>query len=283
MISLRRQKAWVSIRQSCGRALPANARRSVRRRMEELCLRLIARAPAADSMPLPKPFARIYCYHIRKTAGTSLSRAFLALEGEDPGCVERRIASSFLRRTKSGRLVFCSGLTSTLESGEYFFGYSHIPAHQLRLPPNTFTLTVLRDPAARVLSYYRYLRAGDRDGVVFKVPEAERSLAAGGFSAFLELVDKRELLQQLSFFSPTLDVGEAVSQIRMCDFVMRTETYAAGLARLSDVLGLPLGQRHDRITGDTSFRPSSSELSKLRKLLEPEYELLAELGVLDII
>jgi hypothetical protein len=83
------------------------------------------------------------------------------LGGEDPAAVQARLASSFLGRTVSHGLPFVSGRRLVLEKGEYFYGFSHIAAYAIELPPATLTVTVLRDPIQRALSCYNYLRAGD--------------------------------------------------------------------------------------------------------------------------
>jgi hypothetical protein len=65
-----------------------------------------------------RPPKPIYFIHVRKTAGSSFFRAFDGVGGID---------------------------------------HSHAPAWSLDLPADTFTVTILRDPVRRVLSYYRYL------------------------------------------------------------------------------------------------------------------------------
>ena len=100
----------------------------------------------AKTYELPDGSRRIYCYHVRKTAGTSLYLSFLALGGEDPMDVWRRITASRLPRTVSGHYSFVSNNRRLLAEGAYFYGRSHRAAADQPLPPKTFTVTVLRIP-----------------------------------------------------------------------------------------------------------------------------------------
>lgn len=226
---------------------------------------------------LPDEFRRIYLFHVRKTAGTSLVRSFLALGGEDPSAVERRIAGSLLSRTRSGQYVVTCGL-GTLQQGSYFFGWSHMAGHRLRLPGRTFTIALLRDPVARVLSYYRYLIAGDAgQGTGWRVQNDERALAGESFSDFLENIPDELLLNQLYMFSRRFDVSEAVDRIGECSAIMMTETYERDLRNLTLTLGLALGYRHERITALTKARIDENQLDALRDRLTAEYELLEKL------
>lgn len=226
---------------------------------------------------LPDGFRRIYLFHVRKTAGTSLVRSFLALGGEDPSAVERRIAGSLLSRTRSGQYVVTCGL-GTLQQGSYFFGWSHMAGHRLRLPGRTFTIALLRDPVARVLSYYRYLIAGDAgQGTGWRVQNDERALAGESFSDFLENIPDELLLNQLYMFSRRFDVSEAVDRIGECSAIMMTETYERDLRNLTLTLGLALGYRHERITALTKARIDENQLDALRDRLTAEYELLEKL------
>jgi Sulfotransferase family len=228
---------------------------------------------------LPDGSRRIYLFHVRKTAGTSLVRSFLALGGEDPSAVERRISSSLLSRTRSGQYVVTCGL-GTLQQGAYFFGWSHMAGHRLRLPSRTFTIALLRDPVARVLSYYRYLVAGDagQGSTGWRVQGDERALAGESFSDFLENIPDELLLNQLYMFSAHFDVSEAADRIGECSAIMMTETYERDLRNLALTLGLTLGYRHERITARTKTPIGESQLNALRDRLAAEYELLEKLG-----
>jgi hypothetical protein len=249
-------------------------RRAVHRANDHWLLRRdpTYRRLAAD-YELPDGSRRVYCYHVRKTAGTSLFLSFLALGGEDPMVVWRRINQSRLYRTTSGRFAFASNNRSVLAEGAYFFGRSHRPASDQPLPPRTYTVTVLRDPLERVHSYYDYLVAGDDPSSPGRVSVRERRLARGGFDAFLARLSADQLLTQVAMFSDRLDAGEAAERIAACSFVLSTSSFAAGLATLGDRLGLDLAPQRSRVTAERSTL-SSAQQERLRARLEPEYELL---------
>ena len=234
--------------------------------------------PYSPPSPLPDGSRRIYLFHVRKTAGTSLARSFLALGGEDPTAVERRIYSSLLSRTRSGRYVVTCG-RGTVQQEDYFFGWSHQAGHRVRLPSRTFTIALLRDPVARALSYYRYLVAGDatQHDMVWRVQDNERALAGESFSDFLKNVPAELLLNQLYMFSRRFDASEAVERILECSAIMTTETYERDLHHLASTLGLALEYRRDRVTAFAKAPVEEKELAALRDRLAAEYEMLEKL------
>jgi hypothetical protein len=225
---------------------------------------------------------RIYQIHVPKTAGTSLENAFLALGGEDPVAVAVR--SYHALKQRSGPYTFITNPENSrpfvFRMARYTFGSSHLPAWQLRLRPNTFTITILRDPISRVISLYRYF-ADDRadEGQAYPSPAmvrlkpGEREWATDGFSRFLDRADKVSLLNQLYMFSSRFDPVEAAARVRTCSLYFFTENFKDGLTALSHHLGLPLVPRADRVSTWDS-RPTDNELSRLRDMLDPEYQLL---------
>jgi len=231
----------------------------------------------ARTFDLPDGSDRIYCYHIRKTAGTSLYLSFMALGGEDPMDVWRRITSTRLQRATSGPYSFASNNRRVLAEGAYFYGRSHRPFARQPLPPRPFTVTILRDPVDRVRSYFDYLAAGDDPGLPGRLEGRERSIARDGFDAFLDRVPTRALLAQLAMFSDRLDVSEAADRIAGCSSVFFTEDYADGLADLGRRLRLPLEVRHARVAGER-VSLDDGQRERLRLRLEPEFELLRRLN-----
>jgi hypothetical protein len=259
--------------------VPARMRQGLRPPVEASLLLLERRRGPSVDYELADGSRRLYLHHVRKTGGTSLSRSFLALGGEDPADVERRMGASFLRRATSGAFVFATELRRTLQSGRYFFGFSHVPAHLLQLPPDTYTVSVLRDPVKRAISYYYYLVAGDDESVVWAVQDDERRLTEGGFHAFLDRVPRHHLMCQLHMFSASFNVDEAVERLGRCSLVLDNEHLDSGLVQLNERFGLRLEPRRERVT-PRKEELKAHELERLRDLLEPEYAMLGQLGLM---
>jgi len=206
-----------------------------------------------------------------------MAHAFLGLGGEEAGLVERRLK----RRpfcTVSGGYRFVHDDLPLLRRGDYFFGYSHQPSYRVRLPELTFTFTILRDPAERVISLYRYLADPRADeGQAFEAPDHERGWARKGFGNFLACLPVRDLRNQLYTFSGSGSVPEAAERILACDLIMRTESLDHGIGKMAKYLGVPLTAQRTR-QSIFDFRPTGAERERLRELLEPEYQLLTLLN-----
>jgi hypothetical protein len=102
-------------------------------------------------------YERVYHYHVRKSAGSSLNAAFWGLGGVDFATAEVRLRESPRSEFVANGLRFVRNNPSLLAQGDYFFATTHQPAYYVELPPRTFTITILRDPLSRALSYYRYM------------------------------------------------------------------------------------------------------------------------------
>ena len=261
-----------------GKMLPRSFILRVGPRIQQLLISFIQSTKrGSERILIPGGFERVYLYHVRKTAGTSLSRAFLSLGGESPRSVEGRIASSILSRTKSGPYGYATGI-GALQQGDYLFGWSHVPAHKLRLPERTFEIATLRDPVARLLSYYRYLVAGDRtDETGWTVQSSERALMGANFEEFLSRIPDELLLTQLYMFSASFDVDEAVDRLLACQELVFTESIVSDTERLATRLEITLDLRKERVTSEEAFEPNDMQVKILRERLAPEYEMMERL------
>jgi len=251
-------------------------RSRVRTSAAEVLSRTAQWAPRSKEV-LTGDYERIYLYHVRKTAGTSISMAFFALSGRDPRKVERKLfLFSFVR---SGGIRYVEHNAQLIRGGRYFFGVSHLPCYEARPPKRgTFAFTVLRDPLSRVVSLYKYLRSSEADaGMAFGAPAAERAWARGTFGQFLERVPKEDLLGQLFTFSSSGTVAEAVEEIGSLELVMRTESLSDGIEALTVATGVHLNVGHDRASTSRGVAITESELDLARTLLVPEYAVLAQL------
>jgi hypothetical protein len=257
-------------------------------------------------------YERVYHYHVRKTAGTSLNAAFWALAGLDYKAMSNRQVA------EGNGLKILQGGAKLIPEGDYFFASSHQPAYRLWLPPSTFTITILRDPASRVISYFSYLlwaKGSDEareaepfidnviaesavldGGVGYTLRQlaprrlsTEKSLISefglrnfvarltprreSAFRNFLAHVPPHHLWSQLHMFSERLDPAEAAEKILACSAVCFTETFSEDLKRIGSSLRLNLEERGERRFGEKAVL-STAEAQLLRDRLTPEYEMI---------
>lgn len=228
----------------------------------------------AQSVPLPEGFARVYHHHIRRTGGTSLNAAFYATGGADFSEKEPLLASQGWM-VHGGR-IFVAHNKFLIDRGSYFFARSHSPAHELRLPPRTFTVTILRDPVERVVSHYNVLAEWERSDVRHPSRAIEGPWLGASFSDFLTRIPREHLLRQLYTFSAGFSLDEAQAALSRLDAVLMNEDYAAGLAALAARLGLDLAVFREKAS--VAGAPvGASDLDRLRELMEPEYALIARI------
>ena len=221
-----------------------------------------------------KQYRRIYHYHIRKTGGTSLNKAFLAHHGQE-------VHRSYKQLVKNLQFQL-NGFTSVgwnrglLSNGNYDFGFSHIPKHQITLPNQTYTVTIFRDPTKRVISHYRMLVEMRETSSNHPAFRDEGGWISNGFSGFIEAIPAEHLKRQLFMFSKMFDLEEALAEALSCNKVIFLENYAEGLAELSRETGYPLEYSHDR-QSKIPFEMTETDKGQLRELLEDEYRFLDQL------
>lgn len=219
-------------------------------------------------------YRRVYQYHVPKTGGTSLTRSFLALGGEDAAAVHARVVEREPHATRSGPYVFVAHDPRALRRGHYLYGWAHHPIWFFTAPPGTFTVAVLRDPLRRLVSWYRYLSdPGADEGMPEGLDRAGLTGAEQGFTVLLDHIHENNLLTQLDMFSKDHDPEEAARRIRSLSAYFFTEDYERGVTEVGRRLGLPLVPRRERQSTGEDW-PGADELARARTMLEPEYRLM---------
>lgn len=223
-------------------------------------------------------FKRIYHYHIRKTAGTSLNSAFWGLAGLDLEKMGKKTL------TVKDNYVFLRGWPEEIQKGNYFFANSHIPAHQLSLPPETFTITVLRKPVSRVVSYYRYLlwaqnspTAEAEDPHWNNVFKEGTQFLGESFDNFLDRVPPQKLMPQLYCFSKEFCINEAVDHALSCSAILFTEDFSDGILKLGQTLNLPLREKKERsFSKAINFQMDDLNRDRLLEMLQDELTFISQ-------
>jgi len=219
---------------------------------------------------------RIYHYHIRKTGGSSLNYMFLALAGEDPEKAYARLAKKENHRLVTGKRVYVGWNVSLIEGGNFFYAFSHTPAHKMSLPKNTFTLTCFRDPVRRVISLYNMLRFYRENDIAHPCMRVQGKWLGKNFGTFIRKVPQNHLSRQLFMFSKNFNVEEALENIEKVDYFFFTENFENGVAELNRRLQLPLTPLHIK-KAKTAYEILDSEKNELRELLSQEYEMIERL------
>lgn len=221
----------------------------------------------------------IYLYHIRKCGGRSLIFSILGTAGN---------AQEMWASACRGNDVIVDGKAfsgSPFPDISTYFAWSHAPYNSVVIPGDAFTITTLRDPVKRVVSYYTMLRmyeagAAGNDSVL----REEYKYLDGDMLDFVVALPRERLLRQLYMFSETFSVWQATERINSLSHHFTVENYAQGLAALSEKLGLPLREYRISDPGKNATISArvASELPRaqdtLRTLLEPEYKLMEALG-----
>jgi hypothetical protein len=222
------------------------------------------------------PRKPVYFFHIRKTAGTSLAKSFESLGGEDPNQVERRMSRHAFAARSGDYLFVHKGDSLMLRMSPFTFAWSHAPFWSLRVPRDTLTVTILRDPLQRVLSHYSYLADETADaGHRFKASPYARSLVGGGLDDFIRRARLSLLVNQLYTFSEQLDPSEAAERIRGLSLYFFSESFDEGVKALSTRASLPLPVRRERVSSVSVAGPDRDSIVRLRRILEPEYTMLS--------
>lgn len=221
---------------------------------------------------------RIYHYHIQKTGGTSLNNIFLSLvdssdfilttrsEGKD---LYHRLSRARNLRIIEKNKVFVGWNKRLIEAGNYFYAFSHLPKHELKLPNDTFTITCIRDPVQRVQSHYKELLFYKVNKISHPIMRIGEKWLGKDFNDYLSNVPKERLLAHLYTFSKHFHIEESLEHIFQCSHVILTERFSDEIEEISVKLGIKLSPVHIRKSRfDYNF--SADELSRLTAMLESE-------------
>lgn len=214
----------------------------------------------------------IYHIHVRKTAGTSLNHIFMGVSGARDRDVYATVAESLKHSCVVNGYKYVGYSRRSINRGNYFYAYSHLPYWRLNLPVSIYTYTCFRDPVDRVLSHYKMIKDYSEDGVRHPCMKEEGKWLGQSEMDFFLNMPRHELLNQLYMFSPSLNVNQALDMVSRIKRVLYVDSLESDLLGMSSDLGLALPYQHRRKTKGRAF---SDELkNNLRELMQPEYNFL---------
>lgn len=210
--------------------------KSIKFRLEKHKCRRVAEAYLKEGNP------RIYHYHIMKTGGTSINRAFFSLSGEDSYVIRKGIINNPEHYFRTTTHLFSWGKW-LIESGLFTYGFSHFPKWQIRIPADTLAFTCLRDPLKRLISRYRHLQTMYQSDYRIKF-EKERTefvdTLQTGFLDFVERTSPKQRHHMLYMFSEQLDPYAAFEELKTLDLFFFLEELEEGMALLENKTGFSL-------------------------------------------
>ena len=220
----------------------------------------------------PGEYRRIYHFHIRKSAGTSVNAAFWMLG--------RKTLAEAGRKSLmvSGNYVFVRHNRDLIRKGNFHFANSHAPYWEFSLPEHTFTFTVFRDPVQRLISQYRYyhFNAHHPDAHLLDPMNSNviryKDWLGNSFSDFLDRYPEIYRQNQLYMFSEKLNVEEAIQnacKLSACYFM---DQFPDMLRDLETVCGKKLELKKERSFENTAGSVSHEEEDKAKLLLRDEIE-----------
>ena len=221
-------------------------------------------------------YKRIYFYHVRKAAGKSVTDIIMSLEGKDHYVKYGELYSARNHRIIYNDKVFVGWQPILIQKGNYYYAFSHIPYHKIKIPEETFTFTCLRDPISRVISYYNMLQRFKMNNNNTNMINQEVQYLGDTFNQFLDNIPKYRLLNQLYMFSKDYSISEASDRIFGLSHYFFIDNFAEGIKSLGTKLGLKLDVLHTDKAVNKNNIPDES-LSQLRHVLTPEYQLIEQL------
>lgn len=218
-------------------------------------------------------YNRIYHYHIRKTGGTSLNKMFFSIGNtkEELFNIYSEVCNSInhVAVDREGK-IYVGYNNYAIEKGDYFYGFSHIPMHLLKIPEKTFTFTIIRDPIDRILSHYKMLLSYKRGNDSHASFDIEKDWVMEGFSGFIERVPAKHLMRQLYMFSSNFNIEEALINISKCSHIIFMDDFENGVAGLFKKLGMDVPGIYHEKKNDIILNIKDEELFRLKENISKE-------------
>lgn len=230
-----------------------------------------------SSYKLEEGYKRIYHYHNRKTGGTSINQMFLNLPGGEGKEIYDQLSIEPDHRVIRGKYVFVGWNKLLINGGHYFYAFSHAPMHKLRLPKNTFTFTIIRNPVERVISYYKMLWYFEKNNIDHPARKKECKYLGDSFRDFINLLPDEHLMNQLYMFSENFNIDEAFKNIKKCSLYFLLKDFNKGIDKLNEKLCLGLEPKHIR-KSKTKIKIDNKDKRLLEKKLYPEIKLYEKLN-----
>ena len=227
-------------------------------------------------------YKRIYFYHVRKAAGKSVTDIIMSLEGKDHYVKYGELYSARNHRIIYNDKIFVGWHPILIQKGNYYYAFSHIPYHEIKIPEETFTFTCLRDPVARVISYYNMLQRFKKNISNANAIDQEVQYLGDTFNKFLDNIPKYRLLNQLYMFSKEFSISEASDRILGLSHYFFIDNFAEGIKVLGSKLGLKLEVLHTDKAVNKNSIPEET-ISQLKDILTPEYDLISQLKINSLI
>ena len=180
----------------------------------------------------------LYHYHIRKTGGTTINFSFLRTVSNNPAELYSKIASSPGHYMNVDGKYFSGWNQSVINSGNYFYSWSHIPFHQLRVPVSVDTLTCFRDPIKRLISHYNMINNFKINDINHPCMRTEGKWLGNNVIEFASNLPKEHLKNQLWMFSSKFNINEALDNISKVDYILYNESLDKDLLKLFSKLEL---------------------------------------------
>lgn len=223
-------------------------------------------------------FKNIYHFHIRKTGGSSINYMFLTLSGLKGDVLIEKLSKKYNHSLIINNQLYTGWNLDLLNKGNFYYGFSHYPFSMVKLKDSTYSFTIFRDPAKRVLSHYNMLLGFIKNEINHPCMSSEKNWVGKNFLEFLDRIPKNHLLTQLNMFSSSFDINEAVNNVKKLNNYFQLEDFDNCIKSLNKDLNLNLKKMHIK-KSKFEYKIKDHELEYLKDLLKEEYKFLSLIGI----